>query len=123
MIPKLSSSIKKSQKESMYSRELARLFLHVSMDEPTLRPLSVTRVKLSPDNSICTVFFYAPEGQEQFKDLLGLLIIYKGALRKALATNLHARHTPDLLFKYDDQFEKQKKVEDLMDKLKEEGQF
>jgi|SRR5579871_4648305 len=123
MISKQSPNIKKAQKESQYLREFANLFLQISMDDPKVRPLSVTRVKLSPDNGMCTIFFYAPEGEEQFRTILGYLILYKASLRKGLAQSIQARYTPDLVFKYDSQFEKQKKIDDLIDKLKDEGQL
>ncbi len=123
MISKQSPNVKKAQKESQYFREFANLFLQIAMDDSKVRPLSVTRVKLSPDNGMCTVFFYAPEGEAQFRKILGYLILYKASLRKGLAQSIQARYTPDLLFKYDNQFEKQKKIDDLIDKLKDEGQL
>lgn len=123
MISKQSPSIKKAQKESLYLREFANLFLQLTMDDAKLRPLSVTRVKLSPDNGVCSIYFFAPDGEAQFRLILGHLILFKGSLRKALAHSIQARYTPDLVFKYDSQFEQQKKVEDLIDKLKDEGQL
>jgi ribosome-binding factor A len=123
MISRQPPGVKKAQKESQLLRELANLFLQITMDDAVLRPLSILRTQLSPEGSTCTVYFYAPEGEKQFRELCGHLILYKPALRKALAASLQARYTPDLIFKYDAQFEKQKKVEDLIDKLKDEGQL
>ena len=72
---------------------------------------------------MCSIFFYAADGKQQFQELLPFLILYKPSLRKALASAIPARYTPNLLFKFDAQYEKQRRIDDLLIKLKEEGQL
>jgi len=112
--------IKKAQKESLLLRELSKLFLQITLDDPELKDLHISHVKLSPDNSMCSVFFYAPEGQKGFDERFAKLVLYKPSLRKALSQALALRHTPNLKFKYDKAVEKQRKVEALLDKIKTE---
>lgn len=48
-----------------------------------------------------------------------VLKLYKPSLRKALS-KLPSRYAPELIFKYDEELEKQMKLEELMDKVKEQ---
>jgi ribosome-binding factor A len=110
--------IKHSQRESQLFQEIAQLLRQAAVDDPRLGQAFINRVQLSPDGSICTVYFYTPGGQEHFKTVLETLKLYKNSLRKALAERLNRRYTPELVFKFDTRFEKQQKLEALLDKIK-----
>jgi ribosome-binding factor A len=112
--------IKKAQKERLFFREISNLFLQITLDDSRVQGIFITRVKLSPDKSLCTVYFYAPEGEEFFKTKLEVLKLYKPSMRKAIAAKIEARYTPDIRFIFDDQYEKQEELELLMDKIKKE---
>jgi ribosome-binding factor A len=116
------SSIKKSQKESLLRKELSSLFQQISLDEPSLHALSVSRVSLSDDKSVCSVFFYSPEGQTYFEKKLDTLKLFKSSLRKAIAQRVIARYVPEFIFKYDTQLEKQLAIENLLDQVKKADQ-
>lgn len=120
MFKKKVQEIKKAQKESLILRELSKLFLQITLDDKELHKLHISRVKLSEDKSLCHVFFYTPAGPEDFEKRMPRLILYKPSLRKSLSQTLALRHTPELIFKYDKQVEKQHKVEKLLDKIKTE---
>ena len=120
---KQAQDVRRAQRESTLMRELAKLFLQLTMDDPRLQPLTFHRVRLSPDNSTCIMYLYSSDGQAMFQSLMPILILYKPSLRKALSMSVIARHTPNLLFKYDVEFDKQRHVEDLIDKLKADGQL
>ena len=92
--------------------------MQLTMNEPSLCDLFVNRVRLSPDKSHCTVYFYTAAGKEAFDEKLQLLILYKPSMRHALSQELQARYTPDLRFAFDDQFEKQQHIENLLDSIK-----
>ena len=115
--------IRRAKKESLYYRELSGLFLRMTLDEPLLKDLHISSVKLSPDKGVCTLFFFSSKGREGFKHDLPSLILYKPSLRKALSQNIRSRYTPQLVFKYDENFEKQCKLDSLFDQLKVEGKF
>ena len=114
------SSVKRAQKESLYERELSTLLMRIKLDTPELMPLFISRVQLSADKGTCFVFFFVQEGEETFEKLMPTLILFKPSLRKALSTKIPGRYTPELVFKYDTQFEKQKRIEDILNKLKNE---
>jgi ribosome-binding factor A len=123
MKPSRSKEIKQSQKASLILKEFSQLFLTLVLDEPRLQGLSVTRAKLSADGGFATLFFIAPGGKQEFEEKLKILILYKPSLRSALSKILLARYTPDLIFKYDEEFEKTRRIDELIDKLKGEGKL
>jgi ribosome-binding factor A len=112
------STIKRAQKESLLFREISQLFMHIAIDNPTLQSLCVNRVKLSPDKGSCTVYFYTSEGEARFNELLSTLILYKPSIRKAVAARIQSRYTPELIFKFDTNFEKQCRIEALLEQIK-----
>lgn len=115
--------IKKGRKESLLLREISKLFLQASLDDERVRGLFITHVALSRDKGVCFVYFFSQDGQEDFDKKFEILKLYKPSMRKAVGQSVKCRYVPELVFKYDAQFEKQKKVEDLFDKLKKEGQL
>src|SRR5438477_12739682 len=68
------STIKHAQRSSFILREVSELFLKIAMDDVTLQELYITRVELSPDRGVCTIFFHTPAGNEGFQKLMPTLI-------------------------------------------------
>ena len=115
------ADVKRAQKESLLFREISQLFLQAGLDDPKLQTITIYRVALSSDKGVCTVYFYTPEGEETFtKELLPIVTQYKVSLRRALASRIRSRYTPELVFAFDKQFEKQLRIEELIEKVKEE---
>ena len=113
------ANVKRAQKESLLFREISQLFMRAGQDDPKLQSVTINRVSLSHDKGMCTVYCYTPDGQEQFtKELLPILMQYKPSLRKALAARIKSRYTPDLKFAFDAQFEKQLRLEQLIEGVK-----
>jgi len=123
MIDKKQSDIRRAKKESLYYKEISSFFLRIALDDSNLNGLHLNSVKLSPSKTVCIALFYCNGGEQEFKEKIPSLILYKPAMRKALSQNISSRYTPELVFKYDKQFEKQQKIEDLFNKLKLEGQL
>ena len=115
------SEIKHAQKESNLFHKIAQFFLQIKQDEPKLEGLSISRVELSPDKGTCLVFFYCAGGLKEYEATRPALVLYKPSLRKALATAIPGRYTPNIKFAYDQQQEKGRRVEELLNKLKKEG--
>lgn len=117
MTVRSASDIKRSQKESLLLRIISQLYHQASCDDKTLQQAYVTRVQLSPSKTLCTVYFYMPEGEAAFKKVLHKISLYKPSMRKALAQEINGRYTCELAFRFDDQFEKTQKIERLLDSL------
>lgn len=92
--------------------------MQTTLDDKRLEGIFVNRVKLSDDKGVCIVFFYTPGGLSEFKEKLPFILLYKSSLRKALAQSIDSRYTPELIFKFDDQFEQQQRLENILEKIK-----
>jgi ribosome-binding factor A len=123
MTSRRAQDIKRAQKESFLFREVSANLMRLFAEKDEFKTLTPTRVKLSPDKGRVTIFFVSSKGEADFDEKLGLLILYKPSLRSVLAAALQSRYTPDLTFKYDLSMEKSRKVDDLIDKLKESGRL
>ena len=116
------SRIKQAQKESLFFKELSDLLVRLKADDPRLLRVMVTRIKLSPDRKHITVFLRTdPATEEAYREALSILVLYKPSLRTALARRVPARCTPDILFRYDKQFEKQQRIEELFNSLEQDN--
>ncbi len=117
------SEIKHAQKESNLFHKIAQFFLQIKQDEPELQGLSVSRVALSQDKGTCIVYFSTPGGLEEYEKKRPILVLYKASLRKSLSQVIPGRYTPSLRFSYDQRLEKQRRVDNLLDRLKKEGKL
>jgi ribosome-binding factor A len=114
--------IKHAQREAQVLREVSNFFLRITLDDPRLQGIYISRVKLSANRSMCTIFFYTPGGITDYEAKRPILVMYKPTLRTALSKTLHGRYTPDLVFDFDAQYEKQRKVDDLLEQLHHEDE-
>jgi ribosome-binding factor A len=114
------SHIKRSQKESVLLRELSKMLLSLSLEDKELNGLFVNRVELSKNKGVCVIYFYDPMGKEVFETKKRRLILYKPSLRKGIATALNGRYTPELKFTFDELFEKQQRIENILETVKKE---
>lgn len=96
------------------------MYMELTQDHAELRDLFVNRVQLSDDRSKLHIFFYTTGGIKRFEELRPLLVLYKNSMRKALAHEINARYTPEIVFQYDAQFEKQSEIENALNKIKED---
>lgn len=103
-------------------REISTLIQQLSLDEPSLTKVFVTRVRLSADYGILFVYFSTYLSKTDFDEALKILKLYKPSLRKALASTVLSRHTPDLVFLYDESKEKERSLNELLDRVKQEDE-
>lgn len=113
---KSTDHIRKARKEAQYLRVISTLFASQTAEDARLLGIFINRVELSADGGLCYVFFYSAAGQEAFKELLPHLILYKPSLRAAVAKEIPGRYTPDIIFRFDENFEKQQRIEQLIEK-------
>lgn len=118
-----SRDVRRAKKAALFLKEISELFYQAAQDNADIKDLYPSRVKFSADLGICNVLFFSPHGKEYFDRKLPLLILFKPSLRTAVAKRIPMRRVPDFSFHYDDEFEKQQKVDSLISKLKAEGKF
>jgi ribosome-binding factor A len=118
-MPKL-SDIKRAQKASLLLKSISQLYYEASRDNKELLGLSITRVELSPNKSMCYVYFYIPEGKEIFNQKLPTLKLYKPSLRHALSKSISNRYTPEIIFKFDNQQAHIDRIDILLERVKDD---
>jgi ribosome-binding factor A len=77
--------------------------------------VSITKVELSPDYGYATVSWDTFDAHTR-GDAKAAIEAAAGKIRSELAKTLEVRHVPSLTFVYDNQFEEEKKIMDLMKK-------
>lgn len=112
--------IKLAQKSSYLYKVISEALIVVCQDDARLSGIYPTRVKLSEEGGLATVFFYTQAGEADFKEKLPILILYKPSMRHTVAKALESRYTPELVFAYDATYEKEFKVQRIIDSLKKE---
>ncbi len=114
------SLIKRSQKESLLLKELSKMIFELTLDDSLLAGLFISRVELSKNKGACIVYFYEPQGPAIFEEKKRRLILYKPSLRKGIAATLDGRYTPELVFAFDELFEKKQRIENLLEIVKKD---
>lgn len=107
-------SFKKTKFEERLLNEINSL-LRTHTKDDRLRKVSVTKVDLSPDFSYATISWDTYDSSTR-GDAKVAIEASKGHLRSELAKVLEVRHVPSLSFVYDNQFEEEKKIMDLINK-------
>ncbi|MGD9605103.1 MAG: 30S ribosome-binding factor RbfA [Bacilli bacterium] len=103
--------------EKNIERELGMLLLSDVKNE-LLKQVTITKVALTNDLSIATVYYSVYGNDEQKIATTNALIEAKGYFRSMLSKVLEVRKTPDLRFKYDESLEYGKKIDDILNNLK-----
>jgi len=98
--------------------ELSQI-LEREVQDPRVRLVTVTHVKVSPDLRHARVFVSSLGGNEERKRVLQGLKSAAGYARRSLGQRLHhLRRIPELTFDYDDALERETRIEQLLDQIK-----
>lgn len=98
--------------------ELTLLLLQQVAD-PRLAAVAISRVVVSPDLKSAKIYFTLPAGSESRPALAGMQRA-KGFFRSHLAKALNMRHTPELLFYFDETNQEADRVSALLRQIEEE---
>ncbi len=83
--------------------------------DPRLVNVSVTHVELSPDYSTAKVFWDTFDAGKR-GDAKDAIEATSGRMRKLLASKMEVRHTPEINFIYNSQYEDESKISKLLEK-------
>lgn len=116
------SDVKRERRKSLFLREITTLVQKLAIDEPAIADVYVSNLDMSPNTGICYVYFssYKEPGEEVFNNALEYLKLYKPSMRKAFAGRVQTRYAPDLVFVFDKAKEKERRVNDLLNKVQDE---
>ncbi|MFO8034115.1 MAG: 30S ribosome-binding factor RbfA [Candidatus Bipolaricaulota bacterium] len=107
--------------EAEVQRELADILEH-EVKDPVMREAfaTVAEVRLSPDGRHARVYLFVPGDEAQQDKSMAAFHRNQGFLRTALAARLEVRHVPDLDFQLDETLDKALRIDELLDKVKDE---
>lgn len=116
------SDVKRERRKSLFLREITSLVQELAIDEPAVANVYVSNIDMSANTGICYIYFssYQEPGEEVFGKALELLKLYKPSMRKAFAGRVQTRYAPDLVFMFDKAKEKERRVNDLLNKVQDE---
>jgi ribosome-binding factor A len=106
-------------------REYVAAALVQDLSDPRFSNLSITRVEVPPDLSVAWIYlraFVEPKTERERQRLIASVGRAQGRLRRGLAPRLGMKRVPELRFQYDEGPDAQKRVEDLLDEIREQGE-
>ena len=97
--------------------------LQKKVNDPRLKMVTITGVKMSRDLRIAKIYFSFPEGgaEKQAQAMEGFKSA-SGYVKKKLARRLGLRYMPALRFYYDESFDFGAHIEDLLRSIKTENE-
>ena len=112
------SSIR-AQKVSDFLRKEISLLISSEINDPRLKNINITAVKVSSDIGQATVF-YTIIGQNNAGDDVTPKILEKlsGMLRSRLSKIMKIRRVPKLSFRFDESIEYSSNIEELLNKIR-----
>lgn len=108
---------KQERLEKILEREISSIIFQEIKDE-RLKFVTITKVNLSSDLSIATVYYTVLGDDNQKVSTEENLLDAKGFIKGLLGKKLEIRKIPDLKFKYDESLEYGKKIEDILKNIK-----
>ncbi|MEA9358571.1 30S ribosome-binding factor RbfA [Bacteriovorax sp. PP10] len=112
-------NFKKIKYEERLLNEINGL-LRAGTNDVRLARVSITKVELSPDYGYATVSWDTYDSGTR-GDAKTAIESAAGRIRSELAKVLEVRHVPSLTFVYDNQFEEEKKIMDLITASKDKN--
>lgn len=109
---KVEKGIKKAKFEDRILNEL-NLILRKDLNDTRLQFASLTKVDLSNDYSVATVY-WDTFNSEKRDDIKVALESCESKLRSSLSQVIKVRHTPEIKLVYDNQFESEQYITDLL---------
>ncbi len=106
------NNFKKERYQDMILQEVNSIF-RTKMSDARLQMVSITKVELTADYSIAKLYWdiYDSSLKEQTKNAIEKLA---PKVRSMLASNIKVRHTPQIHFFYDAQFESENKIVQIL---------
>lgn len=95
--------------------------LRKEIRDPRIRTVTLTRAKVSKDLKHARIYVSFLGGQEQKSEALAGLRSASGFIRSKLGKQIKLRFIPTIEFAYDDAEDEARRIEDLLDRVKEKG--
>lgn len=100
-----------------YSEEISKI-LHDEMKDPDLNFVTITACDTTNDLSFAKVYYTVLEDSK--KDVVAAVLKKASpSIRSILSSRVNIRNTPELRFVYDDSIEYGRRIDEVIEKIKE----
>ncbi len=104
----------------LFKDEIGRI-IQQELKDTRLGFITVTMVKLTPDLRQAWVYVSVLGDEVTKEKAKEGLESASGYVKKLIGERIKMRYTPEITFELDESFEKVKYIEDILDKIKQEG--
>ena len=109
----------RAQKVSDFLRKEISLLISAEINDPRLKNINITAVKVSSDIGQATVFYTIIGQNDSGKDITPkILEKLSGMLRSRLSKIMKIRRVPKLSFRFDESIEYSSNIEELLNKIR-----
>ncbi len=112
-------SVKIDRLNNLFLAELSKIIFK-EIKNPVIKTVTLTAVEITNDLSFAKVYFTCM-GEDKEK-VMEELESAKGFLRCKLANTIDIRHTPELIFSYDNSIEYGMNIEKIIEKIHEKDE-
>lgn len=109
-------NVKIERLNNLFVKELSEIIM-LEIKNPLIKSVCITSVSITNDLSYAKVYFTCMN--EDRGEVLKELKEASGFMRSKLCEQVDIRHTPELVFEYDESIEYGKRIEEILDKIKE----
>jgi ribosome-binding factor A len=103
--------------------EMSSLLLRGEVRDPRAKLATVTRVTVSPDLGIATIYLRSLDAKttdEAGEEMAKVFTKAASFLRREIAQRVKLRHAPQLRFFWDQELERVRRVEEILEDIKNE---
>ena len=112
-------AFKKERLEKIIEREIGNILL-MDVKDDRLHFVTITKVDLTGDLSIATVFYTILGAPEQILYTKDVLLEAKGFIKGLLSRRIEVRKIPEILFKYDESSIQGNRIDEILRQIKKE---
>ena len=109
-------NVKIERLNNLFVKELSEIIM-LEVKNPIIKSVCITSVSITNDLSYAKVYFTCMNLDR--KEVLKELKEASGFMRSKLCDRIDIRHTPELIFEYDDSIEYGKRIEEVIEKIHE----
>ena len=114
---KIMNQIRLKRLNHTYSEEISKI-LHDEMKDPDLNFVTITACDTTNDLSFAKVYYTVLEDSK--KDVVAAALNKASpSIRSILSSRVNIRNTPELRFVYDDSIEYGRRIDEVIEKIKE----
>jgi ribosome-binding factor A len=96
--------------------------IQVELKDPRVGFVTITEVKVSQDLRHVKVYFSIFGNEKEKKSAVIGLRHATGFVRKRIAESVKVRFVPEIVFEYDEAYEHQRRIDELIERIKKEDE-